>query len=124
MSADRFTLQDFDRFDLISHEVGLCIAATVYVSDACVESDAAPDLIVRVTYAVEARRVHDAFALGLLTRDGAMLPFTDPELVTELTAWATRNLELFKRCEQRWALELETIANENALIEGGDRHVA
>lgn len=111
MSAERFTIQDFARFDLINHEwAGLCIAATAYVSDAAVESDAAPDLIVRVTYAAEARQVHDAFAIGLLTQSGEQMPFTEPELAHELTQWAQRSVELFKHCERQWALELEMAA--------------
>lgn len=106
---ERFKLQDFERFDLTLHQVGLCIAATLYVSDAR-ESELAPDLLVRVIYEIESRSVHDACALGLLTRAGHYLPFTDPVLGPELTAWAAQNLELFKRCEQVWEEERQAAA--------------
>lgn len=123
--ADRFAIQHVVSLDVAQRCTGMAVSALLHVSDAAVESDASPGLVVHAVWGVAHRTVLVAHAIGLLLPDGREAAFTDADdLAEELTTWARSSVELFVYCEERWALELETIANENAAIEGGDRHVA
>jgi len=104
---------------------GLAVSALLHVTDAAVESDAAPGLVVHALWGVAQQSVLVAHAIGLLLPDGSEARFTDSDdLAEELTTWARNSVELWRMCDQRWALEVETMALDGAREEVGDRHVA
>src|SRR4051794_11749903 len=106
-SGASFTIQDFDRFEVISHEEGLVVRAVAFVADER-ESEDSPHLIVHALYSVAQRSMFAARAVGMVLADGTQVLFANwaEQRAAELTAWACSSLELFKRCERRWHQEL------------------